>query len=142
MPQQFKGAMHLKAFVMAIRVLALAFIAVAALHLFFGLNADAMLGSPVTADMVSQPSFDSQNRFYGITFSMLGVVLLISSRDLRRYEPMIIATLGVLFMAGISRVVAWIIHGAPSSMLIGILFADLILPPVLYFWFKRIARPI
>jgi hypothetical protein len=127
----------MKAFILAIRVLAIAFIAVAGLHLFFGMYADAMLGAPVTAAMASEPSFDSQNRFYGITFSLLGVVLLIAASDVRRYEPMIVAALGVLFFAGIARVVAWILHGAPSPIIIGITCADLLLPPVLYFWLKR-----
>jgi Domain of unknown function (DUF4345) len=125
-------------FVLTIRVLAVAFIAVALLHLFTGMQADAMLGAPVTPEMASQPSFDSQNRFYGITFSLLGVALLIAATDLRRYRPIVIAVFGVLFLAGVARVVAWVLHGAPSSMIVGIACADLLLPPALYFWLKRI----
>lgn len=131
---------QMKSLVLALRILSVAFIAVSALHLFFGMQADAMLGAPVLPQMASEPSFDSQNRFYGITFSLLGVALLICATDLRRYEPIAVATLGVLFMAGIARVVAWSIHGAPSPMIIGILCADLILPPILYFWLKRSLR--
>jgi hypothetical protein len=71
-------------FLLTIRILSFAFIAVAALHLFLGLGADAMLGAPVSPEMASQPSFDSQNRFYGITFALLGVALLISANDLRQ----------------------------------------------------------
>jgi hypothetical protein len=127
----------MKAFILTIRILAIAFIAVAGLHLLFGMYADAMLGAPVTAAMASEPSFDSQNRFYGITFSLLGVVLLIAANDVRRYELMIVAALGVLFSAGIARVVAWLLHGAPSPIIIGITCADLLLPPALYFWLKR-----
>jgi hypothetical protein len=127
----------MKAFILTIRVLAIAFIAVAGLHLFFGMYADAMLGVPVTTTMASEPSFDSQNRFYGITFSLLGVVLLIAANDIRRYQPMVIAALGVLFFAGIARVVAWLLHGAPSPIIIGITCADLLLPPILYFWLKH-----
>ena len=79
----------------ALRVLAIAFIAVSGLHLFLGLYADAMLGVPVTPEMASNPSFDSPNRFYGVTFSLLGVALLVAATDLKRYEPMVVATLGV-----------------------------------------------
>jgi Domain of unknown function (DUF4345) len=127
----------MKAFVLTLRILSVAFIAVAALHLVFGMQADAMLGAPVTPEMASEPSFDSQNRFYGITFSLLGVALLISATDLRRYEAIVVATLGVLFAAGIARVIAWAIHGAPSPVIMGIVCADLLLPPLLYFWLKR-----
>jgi Domain of unknown function (DUF4345) len=125
----------MKTFILALRVLSVAFIAVAALHLFLGMGADAMLGVPVTAAMASDPSFDSQNRFYGITFSLLGV--LISATDVPRYQPIIVATLCVLFAAGIARAISWALHGAPSPALIGITAADLLLPPVLYFWMKR-----
>ena len=75
--------------------------------------------------------------FYGITFSLLGIVLLISCNDLRRYYPIMNAAFAVLFAAGIARVAAWIINGAPSPIIIGILCADLLLPPVLYFWLKH-----
>ena len=89
-----------------------------------------MLGAPVTDLMASDPSFDSQNRFYGITFSLLGVILFIGTFDLVRYKPMVVATLAVLFLAGIARVVALVLHGMPSSPIFGILCADILLPPL------------
>jgi hypothetical protein len=135
-----KGNAQMKPLVLALRILSIAFIAVSALHFFVGMQADAMLGAPVLPQMASEPSLDSQNRFYGITFSLLGVVLLICVTDLRRYEPIVAAALGVLFMAGIARVVSWAIHGAPSLPIVGILCADLLLPPILYFWLKRSLR--
>ena len=126
----------MKPLILTLRILAIAFIIVSGMHLVMGLYADATLGSPITAEMATNPSFDSQNRFYGIAFSLLGVVLLIGSTDLRRYEPMIIASLAVLFLAGIARVISWILYGAPSTPIIGILCADLLLPPILYFWLQ------
>jgi hypothetical protein len=127
----------MKGFIWAIRILAVAFIAVSCLHLFMGLYADAAVGSPITAEMALQPSFDSQNRFYGVTFSMLGFALLIGSTDLVRYKPIILAALGVLFAAGVARAISWIMFGAPSTIIIGILVADLLLPPILYLWMKK-----
>jgi hypothetical protein len=129
----------MKAFVLFVRVLSAAFIAAAALHLFLGPGADAMLGVPVTPHMFADASIDSQNRFYGVTFLLLGVVLLISTTDVRRYEPIIVATLGVLFLAGIARVVSWWMHGSPSAVIVGIVCADLLLPPLLYVWLRRVS---
>lgn len=126
-------------FVIALIVLGVAFVAVALLHLFLGLRADAMLGSPVPAEIAAEPSFDSQNRFYGVTFSLLGVVLLIAAGDVTRYAPMIVAALGVLLVAGIGRVIAWVLHGAPAKPLIGILVADLVLPPVYLVWLQVVS---
>lgn len=126
----------MQAFIVVLWIISIAFIAVSALHLFLGTGADTLLGSPITPEMSKNPSVDSQNRFYGITFALLGVVLLVSTTDLHRYQPMIVATLAVLFAAGVARVVSWFLRGAPSPAIIGILCADLVLPPVLYTWLK------
>ena len=123
--------------ILALRVLAIAFIAVAILHLVLGLGADAMLGVPVSAQTAAEPSSDSQNRFYGVSFSLLGVTLLIGSTDLRRYRPVVFAALGVLFAAGLARALSWALYGAPAVGLIVILLADLILPPMLSLWLRR-----
>jgi hypothetical protein len=127
----------MKPLILSLRILSVAFLVVSAMHLFMGMYADATLGAPVTAQMAADPSFDSQNRFYGITFSLIGIVLLIGATDLRRYKPMVIAALSVLFVAGIARIIAWFIHGAPSIPIIGILCADIVLPPVFYFWIRQ-----
>ena len=130
----------MRAFNLVVRLLSGAFIAVAALHFFTGAHADALLGVPITPAMASDASIDSQNRFYGITISLLGVVLIIATTDLRRYAPVATAALGVLFMAGIARALSWGLHGAPSLPIIVILCADLLLPPILYLWMKRLLR--
>lgn len=122
---------------LALRILAAAFIAVAVLHFIFGLGADAMLGVPVSIQTAAEPSADSQNRFYGISFSLLGIALLIGSSDLQRYRPMVLATLGVLFAAGLARTLSWVLHGPPAPALILILLADLLIPPLFYFWLRR-----
>ena len=43
---------------------------VGALHLVLGLGADAMLGSEVAPQAMSDPGLDSQNRFYGVAFML------------------------------------------------------------------------
>lgn len=105
----------MRGLVLALRILGVAFLAVAILHFTVGLGADAMLGVSVSAEeTAADPSADSQNRFYGTSFSLLGLVLLIGSGDLRRYRPMVLATLGVLFAAGLARALSVILHGAPA----------------------------
>lgn len=123
--------------VLTLRIVSIVFIAVSVLHLVLGLRADALLGSPVPPGIAAEPSFDSQNRFYGVTFSLVGVVLLVAATDLGRYQAMVVAALAVLFVAGIARCVAWLLHGAPAPWLVVILVADLVLPPVLFIWLKR-----
>lgn len=128
----------MRVFIIALRILAIAFIATASLHLVFGLHADAMLGAHVSDEVARNASLDNQNRFYGITFSMLGVALLISATDLRRYRPIVLGTLAVLFAAGLARVLSWMIYGAPATPMIGIMVADLLLPPIFYVWLRQL----
>lgn len=130
----------MQAFVLTVRALSAAFIAVSLLHLCLGMQADAMLGVPVTAAMADDPSFDAQNRFYGVTFSLMGIVLLLASTDIKRYAPMFNATLAVLFAAGIARSISYAKTGEPAPALVAILIADLVLPPLLYFWGTALAR--
>ena len=122
-----------------LRALGSAFIAVAGLHLCIGLGADAVLGSPVTAEMMGNASFDNQNRFYGVAFSLLGVVLWIATTDMPRYRPMTLAVLGVLFGAGVARLVSVALYGLPAPAITAIMIADLVLPPVVYFWMARVS---
>lgn len=61
----------MKSLILTLRILSITFIAVPVMHLFMGMYADSTLGATLTAQMASDPSFDSQNRFYGVTFSLL-----------------------------------------------------------------------
>jgi Domain of unknown function (DUF4345) len=127
----------MRPFAIALRLLAIAFIATASLHLVYGLKADAMLGAQVSAEMVHNASLDSQNRFYGITFSMLGVALFVAATDLRQYRPIVVANLAVSFAAGLARIVSWALYGSPAPMIVGIVIADLLLPPIFYVWLRK-----
>ena len=116
-----------------LRLLAPVFLAVAALHLVLGIQADAMLGTVVTPEMAREPSLASQNRFYG-------VVMFLCAGDLRRYAPILRALLVVFFCAGLARFVAWATLGPPAPMVVGLLVSELVLPPVLWWWLRRALR--
>jgi hypothetical protein len=121
-----------------LKLAALVFFAVAGVHLIFGLGADQMLGAILLPETVSEPSLDSQNRFYGVAFSLYGVTLYICAKDLSRFRPILVAAFAVFFMAGCARLVSWAIHGAPAPIVIGLLATELILPPLLYGWLRKV----
>ncbi len=116
-----------------LRLLAPVFLAVAALHLVLGIQADAMLGTVITPEMAREPSLASQNRFYG-------VVMFLCAGDLRRYAPILRALLVVFFCAGLARFVAWATLGPPAPMVVGLLVSELVLPQVLGWWLRRALR--
>jgi len=125
---------------LVLRIAAAVFIVVAGLHLSFGLDADRMLGAVVPAATVAEPSLDSQNRFYGVAFSLYGVLLYLCAGDLHRYAPILQATFTVFFLAGLARLVSWSVRGAPAPAVIGLMVTELVLPPLLYLWLRRDLR--
>lgn len=116
------------------------FFLVAALHLALGLGADAMLGAEVTSQMRAEPSLDSQNRFYGVAFAVYGAVLLIAASDLKRYAPMLRATLWIFFAAGLSRLVSWLAVGTPAPLILALAAVELVAPPLLLFWLSAASK--
>jgi len=111
---------------------------VSALHLVLGLQADALLGAVVPSEAASEPSLNSQNRFYGVAFSLYGAVLYLCATDLTRYEPIFKATLLCFFFGGLARLVSWATHGAPAPLVVALTASELLLPPLLFVWFRKV----
>jgi hypothetical protein len=102
----------MRPFAIALRLLAIAFIATASLHLVYGLKADAMLGAQVPAEMVHKRIAGQLESILRNHFSMLGVALFVAVTDLRRYRPIVVANLAVSFAAGLARIVSWALYGS------------------------------
>jgi Domain of unknown function (DUF4345) len=113
------------------------FILVALLHLAFGLNAEVLLGAAVPAQVLAEPTLNSQNRFYGVAFALYGVVLYLCARDLRRYESFFKAAVWVFFFGGVARLVSWATHGAPAPLVIVLAASELLIPPLLLVWYAK-----
>jgi len=110
------------------------------MHIALGLQADQMLGAAVSARSISDPGLDSQNRFYGATFTLYGVLLLVISTQLQQYATILRCLLWVFLGAGVVRFISVSLYGWPP-LLIGLLFAlELIVPVVLLFWFSRFSQ--
>ena len=127
-----------------LRTGAVAFFLVAALHLVLGLKADTMLGASLSADVLRDPVLDSQNRFYGASFALYGVMLVLCASDLDRYATVVRCTLWCFFVGGCARLVSIALNGWPSAPVIALLASELILPPFLIWWLARrppAARP-
>ena len=125
---------------LVLRIAAAVFIVVAGLHLSFGLDADRMLGAVVPAATVAEPSLDSQNRFYGVAFSLYGVLLYLCASDLRRYAAVLRCVLWVFFAAGLARLVSISTHGVPPPFVLALLVSELAAPPLLQLWLSKVLR--
>ena len=128
----------MRSLAVVLKVVAPLILAVGALHLALGLRADALLGARVPAEAMADPGLDSQNRFYGVSFTLYGVLLLLCATDIPRYATVLRCVLWTFFAAGVARVVSIAIHGLPPPLIIALLMAEVIPPPLLTSWLSRV----
>jgi hypothetical protein len=123
-----------------LKLVAPLFVVVAMLHLVLGLGADTMLGAEVSSTSAAEPTLDSQNRFYGVSFAFYGIALYIGAGDLRRYQPVLRALFYVLMVAGLARLASWAAYGMPAPLVVALGAVEVLAPPVLLFWLDRATR--
>jgi len=123
-----------------LRIAGAGFILVGALHLVLGLNADVLLGARLPAATIADPALDSQNRFYGVTFALYGVLCFLCASDIARYAPVLRCMIWVFFAAGCARLVSVAIYGLPPQPVIALLVIELVGPPLLARWLERVVR--
>ena len=125
---------------LVLRLFAATVFFVGALHLALGVGADVLLGADLPAGVISDPTLDSQSRFYGVAFTLNGVLLLLCASDVQRHATVLRCVLWVFFAAGVARLVSVAIHGVPSSMVLALLAIELGVPPALAWWLSRLTR--
>jgi hypothetical protein len=130
--------MHALAIVL--RLVAPIFFLVGALHLALGLGADGLLGAKVSAEAMADPALDSQNRFYGIAFTLYGVLFFLCSTDIPKYATVLRCVIWVLFAAGLARIVSIATHGFPTPLVAALLVSELLAPPLLAWWLSRVEK--
>lgn len=116
------------------------FVVVGVLHLALGVGADVLLGAKLPAVALSDPALNSQNRFYGVAFSLYGVLLYLCATDLPKYATVLRCVLWVFFAAGLARLVSIATHGVPPPLVLALLATELALPPLLHLWLSKVLR--
>lgn len=127
-----------RAYTLVLRALAPLILLVGAVHLVLGLGADSLLGAKVSAEQLADPALDSQNRFYGVSFALYGVLLFVCSIDLARYATVLRCVLGVLFAAGLARFVSLAARGVPPGPILALFALELVAPPLMLWWLARV----
>jgi len=122
---------------LVLRLSAPIFLLVGALHLALGVGADVLLGAKLAAEAVADPALDSQNRFYGVAFSLYGVLFFVCASNIPKYATVLRCVFWVFFAAGVARLVSIAIHGVPPPLVLALLASELTLPPALAWWLGR-----
>jgi Domain of unknown function (DUF4345) len=120
-----------------LRLFAIGCALVSLLHITFGLGADNMLGAGLSREILSNPTLDSQNRFYGATFMLFGWTAWLCASDPKRYRTLLQGAMAILFLSGVARLVSILLYGLPSSPVIMLAVIELVLPPIVVMWARR-----
>lgn len=122
---------------LVLRVIAPGFLLAGLSHAFLGLGADAMLGAHVSPEMLADPTLDSQNRFYGASFTIYGILFWVAAGDIVRYRALLHILILWFFLGGLIRLVSVALRGWPSDMVWALALSELILPPILWWMTRR-----
>jgi Domain of unknown function (DUF4345) len=123
-----------------LRLFGAAFVLAGLLHVIYGVGAELMLGTNLSAEALTNPSLDSQNRFYGAAFAVYGVLFWMCAGDMTRYAPVLRVMLVVFFFAGVARLIAVALYGLPAPAIQVLAATELIFPPLLLWWQSRHLR--
>jgi hypothetical protein len=72
-----------------------------------------------------------------VSFALYGAVFCLCATDLPRFEPVLKAALLLFFLAGAARLVPWLTLGAPAPLVAALMFSELLLPPLLWVWYRK-----
>ena len=112
--------------------------------LLFGLTCMAIamshiaLGPSVIPGAIPvNPTMDSEDRFYATLFLGFGAALAWCSRNLQKRGGVFGALMIVFFLGGIARLISAVQVGLPNEFFQVLWALELILPPVLWTWWRR-----
>jgi hypothetical protein len=123
--------------ILFLRMMAITILLAGSSHLLLGVGAEALLGAKLSAETLAEPSLNSQNRFYGTSYMLYGILLWVCTRDMDRYAPIFRILLLMTFAAGMTRIISLMLHGWPSPTIIALGVSELLLPPFVFWWQKR-----
>jgi hypothetical protein len=123
---------------LVLKVTAPIFLFIGVLHLTVGPNADVTLGANIPLSVIGDPVLDSQNRFFGVSFAIYGVLFYLCATDLTKYEKVFYCLLAVFFAGGIARLVSMAVAGMPSIQILVLTGLELLIPPLLVIWYKTL----
>lgn len=93
----------------------------------------------IAGQRTSNPSVESELRFYAAYYVAYGVALLHVAPRADREPAAVRALAGALFLAGLARAGGWLAAGRPHPFQRGLLAVELGAPPLIVAWQRRMA---
>ena len=102
--------------------------------------ASVIFGSEIVRDGgASNPNVESELRYYAVFYVGFGLYLWSLAPEIARRGRELRWAAAVLFCGGLARVVGVLVDGWPEADYVVLMGVELVLPPVLVLWQRRIA---
>ena len=100
--------------------------------------AHVLLGSAIVPSGAAlNPTTDSEDRFYAAMFLGFGSALVWCARDLHGRARAFDALMLIFLIGGVARLLSLLQLGLPHPLFIVLGAVELVLPPLLWWWYKR-----
>ncbi|WP_053722234.1 DUF4345 domain-containing protein [Saccharothrix sp. NRRL B-16348] len=86
-----------------------------------------------------EPTLDSNYRFFAAMWLAIGVALLSVVPRVREATTVLRFVSAAVFVGGLARIASWLAVGQPHALMLVLLAIELIVPPVLVLWQRRLA---
>lgn len=94
-------------------------------------------GMPGTSEATA--NVENELRFFASFWVGFGLAVLWVAPRVDRETTAVRALMGVLFLGGVARAIAWAAEGRPDAIFIVLMALELALPPLVVFWQSHLA---
>lgn len=110
---------------------------------FGGMQTLGLQGQKKFMEVTSQHDFliqDNHIRFLGGIWLGIGLLFLVSTLNLKRFQPMLNVALGLIVLGGLARFTMMRADVVFDPAIVGSLVAELVLAPLLFVWLSRAVK--
>lgn len=123
----------LRAFQVLFGVLALVVVGTGAAGVLFGT-------APLPGDTAVGTEVDGNYRFFAGVWLGLGIAVFAILPRVTEHTAVLYVVTGAVFLGGLGRLVSVLAAGVPAAFMLGLLALELVAPPVLVLWHRRLRR--
>jgi hypothetical protein len=127
----------MRALSLVVKTLCLIPLATGGLDLLLGAKALGATGAHLPVDALSDPTLNSQLRFFGAIWLGFGVMLWCTTTDLKANAAWFQLLCGVLVLSGVGRVISLVQFGLPAPAFVGAIVVELVLIPLVLLWHRH-----
>jgi Domain of unknown function (DUF4345) len=130
----------MRALKILVRILCIIPFATGIVDLLLGANALSTVGTQLSVEALTDPSLNSQLRFFAAIWLGFGVMLWYSTSDLTRHAVWFRLMCLALILSGIGRLISLVQFGVPAVPFVVAIIVEVVVIPLVLLWHWREVR--